>query len=134
MAGGERQTTPARMALAGLAAALRGLSPVAKGAPPTDVIIETTSPDLARHAAFLATLGAGLPDAGPEADLDLWAQIATAAAGRRLSVTPVKPDRGTPAAFTDAWAELARDKAKASGAFSAAIPKSNLAKIPGLEG
>ncbi len=38
----------------------------------------------------------------------------------------------TPGAFALAWAELARDKAKAKGAFAAAIPKPNLAKIAGL--
>jgi hypothetical protein len=39
----------------------------------------------------------------------------------------------TPCAFAAAWAELAMDKAKATGPFSAAIPKPNLAKAPGLE-
>jgi hypothetical protein len=35
----------------------------------------------------------------------------------------------TPAAFLVAWAEVGRDKAKGAGRFSAAIPKSNLAKL-----
>ncbi len=36
---------------------------------------------------------------------------------------------GTAMAFTVAWAQLACDKAKAGGPFTAAIPKANLAKI-----
>ena len=36
---------------------------------------------------------------------------------------------GGPAAFAQAWANLAMDKAKAAGAFTAAIPKPNLARV-----
>jgi hypothetical protein len=39
-----------------------------------------------------------------------------------------EPAPGTPTAFAAAWADLARDRAKDKGAFTAAIPKPNLAK------
>jgi hypothetical protein len=126
-AGGERHTTASRTALCGLAAGLHDLPP--GGA----VSIQTTSPELAAFAGFLANLGTPALAAGPDEDLDLWAQIATAAKCRRLSLTLTPHDPGAPIAFAAAWADLARDKAKASGAFTAAIPKPNLAKIAGLE-
>lgn len=126
VAGGERNTTASRTALAGLVASLRGL------APGVDVEIITTSSELTRFAGVLAGVGSPSQAAEPEDDLDLWAQIMTASAGRRLTLShaPLKP--GTPCAFAAAWADLGRDKAKASGAFSSAIPKPNLAKVQGL--
>lgn len=131
-AGGERHTTPRRLALAGLAAALRGLPPSGDPAANGPVDIRTTSPDLALFADVLASLGKPAQGVLPDEDLDLWAQILAASAGRRLTLTrtPLQPD--TPIAFTTAWAELARDKTKAGGPFTAVIPKANLAKVPGL--
>jgi hypothetical protein len=124
LAGGERNTTAERIALAGLVAALRELPPGAV------VEIQTTSPDLATFSGVIAGLGA--PAQPPTEDLDLWAQIIAAAAGRRLILVHAPAAPGTPLTFAAAWAELSRDKAKATGAFSAAIPKPNLAKVPGL--
>jgi hypothetical protein len=125
-AGGERRTTASRMALTGLAGALRDVPPGA------EVEIRTTSPELALFAPVLETLGQKSQIAPPEDDLDLWARIITAATGRRLTLilSPLEP--GGPAAFVAAWADLARDKAKATGPFTAAIPKANLAKVAGL--
>jgi hypothetical protein len=122
-AGGERNTTTARMALAGLASALRGL-PASHD--PRSIGIQTTSSDLASLTAVLA--GRTQPDE----DLDLWAQIATASKTYRLDLVRVPLDPDTPTAFATAWANLAMDKAKATGPFTAAIPKANLAKAPGL--
>jgi len=121
-AGGERNTTSQRMALTGLIAAFRGLP----SGPEQIIRIRTTSPE----AALLSDVLAGR--AQPEEDLDLWAQVATASKGYRLEVArvPAKPD--TPTAFADAWANLAMDKAKSTGPFIAAIPKSNLASVTGL--
>ena len=133
VAGGERNTTASRTALAALAAGLRDLPAVGGQAPASAIDIQTTSPELARFAGFLAGLGEPNQAAGPDEDLDLWAQIATAAKGRRLSLALAALDTGAPIAFAAAWADLARDKAKAAGAFTAAIPKPNLAKIPGLD-
>ena len=127
VAGGERHTTASRTALCGLAAGLRDLPPAAA------IEIQTTSPELAGLADFIASLGAPTQAAGPDEDLDLWAQIAAAARGRRLSLARTPLDPAAPIGFAAAWAELARDKAKAAGAFTAAIPKPNLAKIPGLD-
>jgi hypothetical protein len=128
-AGGERRTTASRTALAGLAAGLRDLPPG------LDIEIRTTSPELARCAGVLATLGQAAQTATPpEEDLDLWARIITAAAGRRLTLMPVPEAPDGPTAFAAAWANLARDKAKTSGPFTAAIPKANLLKVAGLTG
>jgi hypothetical protein len=133
LAGGERYTTAMRTALSGLAAALGDMPAIRQGEPAQPVDIQTTSPELAAFALFLASLGAAAnPATGPDEDLDLWARIATAAKGRRLNLVHTSLTPGTPIAFAAAWAELARDKAKASGAFTAAIPRLNLAKIPGL--
>jgi hypothetical protein len=131
-AGGDRRTSVSRMALAGLAAALKGLPRIGKAAPAA-IEIHTPSPELARLPHRLATLRtAGGPDA-PSEDLDLWAEIAAAAAGRTLSIARAIVEPRTPMAFVGAWADFARDKAKTDGAFTAPIPKSNLAKVLGLE-
>jgi hypothetical protein len=121
-AGGERNTTAGRMALAGLVSALQNL-PAALGS----IRILMTGPEL----AILPEILAGRTQ--PEADLDLWAPIAKAAKTCRLELSRVVLDPATPTAFVAAWADLAMDKAKATGPFTAAIPKSNLAKAPGLK-
>jgi hypothetical protein len=126
LAGGERNTTASRLALAGLAAALPDLAPA------TGVEIQTDSAELAPFAALLASLGTPAQATAPEEDLDLWARILTASNGRRLSLSIAAAAPKTPLAFTAAWADLSRDRAKATGAFSAAIPKPNLAKAQGL--
>lgn len=133
VAGGERNTTARRAALSGLAAALRDLPPVDDTASPSGPIsIHTTSAELAEFAGFLASLGEPTQPVGPDEDLDLWAQISTAAKHRRLSLTRTPLEAGTPNAFASAWADLALDKARTAGAFANPIPKANLGKIPGL--
>lgn len=118
-AGGERRTTRARMALAGLAAALRGApaGPVAVTAPAADAQV----------------LGALLtpPEEPPSEDLDLRAELAKLLAGRAWTLAAASGP-GTPTAFAEAWADFASEKAKAGGAFTAAIPKPNLARVKGL--
>ena len=131
-AGGERNTTARRMAVAGLAASLRDLPPATGPAQATPINIHTTSDDLAAFAGILADPAKRAQGAGPEDDLDLWAQVLTASAGRRLHLVRAPLQLGTPTVFASAWADLAMDKAKATGAFTAAIPKPNLAKVPGL--
>ena len=111
------------MALTGLVSALRGLP---TDHDPESIRIQTTSPDLALLTAVLAGR------AQPDEDLDLWAQIATASKTYRFDLVRVPLDPDTPTAFATAWANLAMDKAKAAGPFTAAIPKANLAKAPGL--
>jgi len=124
MAGGERNTTPERIALAGLLAALRDLPPGAA------VKIQTTSAELAAFSGVIA--GPGTPAQPPAEDPDLWAQIIAASAARQVTLVHARSSTGTPLTFAAAWAELSRDKAKATGAFSSAIPKPNLAKVQGL--
>lgn len=125
-AGGERYTSPRRMALAGLVSALRDLDK-----PSAPIAILTTSPELAALGGVL-TGKAPRPDDDPDEDLDLMAQIAAATAGKVVTIARAAREPRAPTAFTGAWADLAMDKAKATGPFSSAIPKTNLAKVQGL--
>ncbi|WP_309642895.1 hypothetical protein [Phenylobacterium sp.] len=122
VAGGARNITPERTALAGFAAALKDL-------PPGPLAVHTDSPILLGPVRAVILREAAEP---PESDLDLWAQIQTALAGRAATFVRVTISPNTPQAFAAAWAELARDKAKAGGPFSSPIPKPNLAKVQGL--
>ncbi len=131
VAGGERATTAPRMALAGLAAGLARLTPVPAGAAAQPIRIETGNPALAVYAGILANFERPAGDA-PDQDLDLWARIITAAKGRRLELVLMPPATDTPIAFAAAWADLAMERAKGRGAFTAAIPRANLSKIAGL--
>ena len=123
-AGGERNTTAGRMGLAALAAAL-------KDAPKGPVTLDLADLVLARAVNRLARGPAFTPEEAPAEDLDLWAQLTTALAGRAVTFAPAtsQPFKGGPAAFAQAWAELAQDKAKAAGPFVAAIPRANLTKL-----
>lgn len=124
-AGGDRATTSHRMALAGLAAALADLPPMKAGGAAGVVTVHTSSAELAGFAALA-------PGAGPGQGADLWAQVVKALGCRKLNLVQVSIQPKTPMAFAGAWAETARDKAKATGAFKAVIPKMNLIKIAGL--
>jgi hypothetical protein len=124
-AGGERYTTPDRIALAGLLAGL-------KDAPVGEVSVQMDNRAVATTAAQIA---AGRPPQGDDApteNLDLWAALTAALAGRKAGFALAGPSKSTPTGFAAAWAELARDKANAQGAFVSAIPKPNLAKVAGL--
>ncbi|HEX2801201.1 MAG TPA: hypothetical protein VHN73_03960 [Phenylobacterium sp.] len=117
-AGGGRDTTAERSALGGLAAALQGL-PAGK-----PVSVASASPLIVGVPRRIA----GFAKEPPAENLDLWAQIATALKDRPVSFAAATPEPKSPTAFAAAWAELARDKAKMTGAFSAPIPRTNLAK------
>jgi hypothetical protein len=69
------------------------------------------------------------PEDAPADDLDLWAQLAQALKGRAVTLVPAKRAPNTPSAFLGSWAEVGQDKAKGTGRFSAAIPKTNLARF-----
>ena len=120
-AGGDRRTTRARMALAGL---LEALKDVPGGAP---LAVVAPHPD----ALVLHTL-LKPPAEPPVDDPDLRAALATALAGRAWTLAVGDPAGPTPCAFAAAWAETASEKAKMGGAFVNAIPKTNLAKAKGL--
>lgn len=121
MAGGDRRTTRERTTLTGFAAALKD---VAVGAPLTVVAPRTDAVIL--HALLKP------PKAPPTADLDLRAALAKTLDGHAWTLALADPDAPTPATFVAAWADMASEKAKTDGAFTAAIPKTNLAKVKGL--
>lgn len=116
-AGGDRGLDAERMALVGLLAALKDL--------PAGVAVElrTASPAVAGVPGRLAAEG----DEAPSDNLDLWAQAMTALKARRVQITATTLAPRTPSAFAAAWAEQGRERAKGKGAFSAPIPKPNLA-------
>ena len=64
----------------------------------------------------------------PTSNLDLWAQATAALAAAPVAIVRVARTAGEPSAFAAAWAELARDKAKAKGLFASPIPKVNLTR------
>ena len=119
-AGGERRVDAERAALAGLITALR--SPGGPG----PIRLHTTSALAAAVPARIKAAQAG--QAPPTENLDLWAQAIAALASGSVQIVQAPQAAGTPSVFAAAWAELARDKAKDKGPFTAPIPKSNLAK------
>ena len=121
MAGGERRTTRARTALTGFAAALKGAA-----AGEALAVVASRADALVLHTLLKA------PKEPPAADLDLRASLAKALEGRTWTLAIGDPDAPTPFNFAVAWADMASEKAKMSGTFSAAIPKSNLAKARGI--
>lgn len=121
-AGGARNVTGARTALAGLVAALKDL-------PAGPLHLDLTDPPLARAVRTIAAVQTFADADAPREDLDLWAQLAAALKGRAVTLGTSQSSAGSPAAFAQAWADLARDKAKAAGPFASAIPKPNLAKL-----
>ncbi|WP_334164073.1 ribonuclease H [Phenylobacterium sp.] len=118
-AGGDRRTTPAKTALAGLLEALKDL-------PAGEAVLHVGADD----AALLAPLFGGEPPA--EADVAGYAPAVAALAARAVRLAKLADPAGTPLAFARAWADLASDKAKSTGPFRATIPKTNLARVQGL--
>jgi hypothetical protein len=88
------------------------------------VEVQTSSAQIAVLPARIAGFTSG--EEPPTQDLDLWAQLTIALKSVRIGRAENRP--GTPIAFASAWAETARDKAKATGPFRSPIPKPNLAK------
>ncbi|WP_421737090.1 ribonuclease H [Caulobacter sp.] len=121
LAGGERRTSGARMALAGLTEALASLADLPSG---QSVTLHFADPAL---AAELVSADGAYATAEPEA----WAAArAAVAACPALSLSPLStsvPAHG----FLAAWADFGLDTAKTRGSFKAAIPKPNLLKFPG---
>jgi hypothetical protein len=115
-AGGDRRTTRARMALAGLVDALKDL-------PAGEVVLHVAPED----AALLAPLFGAEPP--PDADPAAYAPLVAALASRKARLVRLADPAGTPLTFAGAWADFASEKAKSTGAFRSAIPKPNLAKL-----
>ena len=111
VAGGDRRTTEARMALT---AAVEALKEAAK-APSGPVKLYTA------HRKLLAAPGE------PGEDDDLREALVKRVAARAGPVTCVDAPPADPAAFfVHNWAAFALDIAKTKGAFNATIPASNL--------
>lgn len=110
------------MVLAGLVASLKDL-------PSGPVAFDLGDRATAQTTAKILS-GAVLTEGEtPSEDLDLWAQLTTGLKGRGVTFRLGALTAGGPAAFAQAWADLAMDKAKASGGFVAAIPRPNLARV-----
>ena len=129
-AGGERDLDAEGFCLRALEAAVVDLPPdKAIALHLSDpLLIEGVRTMSARRAAgWQDVAGAPVPDAV------VWETVAEALAGRALSLVRTQPsDARTPAGFAAAWAELARDRAKAKGTFKNPIPRPNLTKVRGL--
>lgn len=129
-AGGGKGFTAERAVLAGIAEALGGADEAEKAAA---LRIHTDSALAAAVGAGLAQVkaaGWAMADGAPVADRDLWEKIdkaLSARTGAAAFVAGTVP--GVEAVFVDAWAQLAHDKVKATGAFGAVIPRVNLAKV-----
>ena len=123
LAGGERNTTAARIDLSALIEALQGV-PAGRA-----IAIASASPGVIAAARLLASPPAAGAEGSPAEDLDLWAQALRLCAGRALTVQAVQRAAASPAAFCFAWAEVGQDKAKGQGRFSSAIPNPNLVKL-----
>lgn len=119
-AGGERRIDPERASLTALCTALADLSPR------IEVDLQTASPALLAIPSQIAAALAG--ESAPIENLDLWAKASTTLTRASVVIRRADPAPGGPAAFAAAWADLARDRAKDKGAFTAAIPRPNLAK------
>jgi hypothetical protein len=123
-AGGDRNTTLEQMAFAGLAASLKTLAKA-----DTPVEIHTPHTELVGLSGHLKA-GSTPDDLSAEVHPS-WLTILHIATTRPIRIVYSPPLAKTPVAFAFAWADLARDKAKASGHFISPIPKPNLAKMPG---
>ena len=119
-AGGERLIDPERNALTAISAAISSLPPG------TSVEIHSSSPLVLAVPGRIAAAEMG--ENPPTENLDLWAGAATALARLDAVLRPAQLAAGGPTAFAAAWAEFAQGRAKQRGAFSAPIPKVNLAK------
>jgi len=120
-AGGDRRTTRARMALAGFLSALKDV--------PSGAALAVAAP---RPDALVLHTLLKPPADPPMEDTDLRAQLAKALEGRAWTLAVGDPAAPTPTSFAAAWADMASEKAKATGPFENAIPKTNLAKAKGL--
>lgn len=119
-AGGARRFDLEQTSLAAIAAALAGL---AQGA---GVELQTASPAVLAIPGRISAAEAG--ENAPVENLELGAQAATALRRVRLVTRRAEVAPGAPTAFAAAWADFACVRAKDRGAFTAVIPKPNLAK------
>jgi hypothetical protein len=132
--GGERRVAGPRTAMLAVEALLRSLAK--SGETGIGATLHIADQELLRLTGALGVVGSRLPNDVPAAqeiyrseDAELWTRIGQAATKSGLSVVPLLPPAGRIEDFIAAWAETARDKAKATGGFAAAIPKVNFARL-----
>jgi len=121
-AGGERSLAAGRLELTALIAMLTSL-------PQGAVTVKTANASLLAVLRLVANPLSPGAEGAPSEDLDLWAQLLTAAKGRTFTLQTAPAAPQAPAAFLGAWAEVGQNKAKGVGRFSAMIPKVNVAKV-----
>jgi hypothetical protein len=114
-AGGARHLTPEQARLSALIFALTGL-PAGAGA-----VIHA-----ANALAIVGQAASGPVDQTAQ-DSALFKTLEAAMAGRDIRFAAASPKAF--ADFVEAWAEFGRNKAKVTGPFQSAIPKTNLAKL-----
>ena len=128
-AGGERRTTVGALGPLAIAAALADADSKA----PLTIY---AAPALAEALAALpgwSAAGWRTDDNEPVPDRAQWEPLLPKLGARPLTVLAAPKGTDTPTAFCAAWADLGRDKAKATGKpFASAIPKPNLSKVKGL--
>ena len=120
VAGGDRRTTPVRMALTAAIEALQ-----TAGEPSAPVRLHTPEPALLQ----------GPPEDGQ--DDDLWDRFNKVRGARTAPVTLVDSSRKAAdptAVFVHGWAEFALNIARGKGAFQSAIPKPNLKTLMAKRG
>ena len=132
VAGGERQATTPRMELTPVLRALSDLSDIPVATP---ITLHSDSAVLMGGAGQIGAWRAGgWLDAKGDlvAERDLWEQIAAVTLVRPVTFVRVSstPSDRHPEGFVAAWSDFAREKCKAAGAFTWAIPKPNMAKFP----
>ena len=132
VAGGERQATTPRMELTPVLRVLSDLSDIPVATP---ITLHSDSAVLMGGAGQIGAwrTGGWLDAKGdPVAERDLWEQIAAVTLVRPVTFVRVSstPSDRHPEGFVAAWSDFAREKCKAAGAFTWAIPKPNMAKFP----
>lgn len=132
VAGGERQATTPAMELTAVLAALTDLADVPAATP---ITLHSDSSVLMGGAGQLAAWRAsGWRDEKGDAvaHRGLWEQIAAVTLVRPVTFVRVSatPSDKQPEGFVAAWSDFAREKCKAGGGFTWAIPKPNMSKFP----
>jgi ribonuclease HI len=114
-AGGATRTDAEAMALTGLVAAIEALGEASKAG------------QLALHLTDVAMLNGS--DTHPELARRLAKRLADRSGALKVVEAKTAANAAAWTAFLASWADFARDRAKTRGAFSAPIPKLNVAKF-----
>jgi len=127
-AGGLRRATQEGMRLSALLAGLADLKQRPAAGAET-IVLRIAPGERKGFGALLAQLAGKGDPADPPLDPAAREAVLKGLNRRGLRLGPPLEADDPALAFLMAWADLAREKATAGGAFSASIPKSNLSKI-----